>query len=175
MKAFTLYVMVGLPGCGKSTWVEKQKDFIRPSPSWTYSTDSIVENVARTLDSTYDAVFSDTLMKEAREIADRGIGRFNGLCDIFWDQTNLGVGKRKSILERFGPEYEKVCVCFPPPSTTLEWDRLLVRLEARKGKTIPPEVLFDMEKRFVVPTEDEGFDELVMMKNLHETRTEDYA
>jgi predicted kinase len=52
----TLYVLVGVPGSGKSTWIAQQ-DWARDCA--VVSTDNFVEDYAKQVGSSYSEVFDD--------------------------------------------------------------------------------------------------------------------
>ena len=146
------YQLIGVPGSGKSTWVDKQ--------AWAFScahvsTDKWVEIYAKEVGRTYSEVFADFMPTAvelmAKEIvAAREIGR-----DIIWDQTSTTV---KSRTRKFNmlPDYEHVAVVFKTPS----FAELRNRLVRRPGKTIPWTVVSGMIENFEMPTEEEGFKEI---------------
>lgn len=146
------YILIGLPGVGKSTWLLESQTFI----SGFVSSDVIIEIIARELNYTYDDIFSDVV-----KFADR----------VFWDdvriagskgssfavdRTNLSIKSRKKIMDAL-PGYEFVAVEFAKPDET-EWRR---RLDSRKGKTIPEFVLKNMEASYQSATLEEGFTEII--------------
>jgi len=150
--------MVGLPAMGKSTLVE---GMWKDTDTFVYSTDDLIEAAAKELGSTYNEVF-ETLIKSVTEAANAALDvAVKRRQDIIWDQTNLSVKKRSSIIKKFTKtDYQVRCVCIVPPeaghiSDLKDWK---YRLAARPGKTIPDEVLSNMYKSFVLPSKEEGFD-----------------
>ena len=147
-----LYVLVGVPGSGKSTWVKEQE--------WVnecvyVSTDIWVDLEAQRLDKTYSEVFTEYMptaigLMSEDVVAAREAGR-----DIIWDQTSTTV---KSRARKFNmlPDYYAIAVVFRTP----EEEELARRLASRPGKVIPEHVLHDMIWNFEMPTEDEGFKEI---------------
>ena len=164
-------VMVGLPGLGKSTLVNSERkiyDSIDVSV-FIYSTDDYIENIAKMRGLTYDDVFEETI-KEATQMCNDGLDSAiaDGL-DIIWDQTNLGVGKRRKIINRMKQAgYQVRCICIIPPEAGWLDDQQVwaSRLRNRPGKTIPQHVLSSMIESFVEPTIDEGFD-MITFYNMH--------
>lgn len=146
------YQLIGVPGSGKSTWVDKQ--------AWAFScakvsTDKWVEFYAREVGRTYSEVFNDFMptavnLMAKEVVAAREMGR-----DIIWDQTSTTV---KSRARKFNmlPDYEHIAVVFETPSR-LELKR---RLDNRPGKEIPDAVIEGMLASFEMPTEEEGFKEI---------------
>lgn len=162
-------VMVGLPGLGKSTLLSFVDNPEFGDTVFVYSTDSYIEEQAKALGKTYNDVFQGYI--------DKATTRMNALLDIaikeqvdvYWDQTNLGVGKRRKIINRMKQAgYQVRCKCIVPPeevhfSDLKDWK---YRLQNRPGKTIPDEVLSNMYKSFVMPTVEEGFD-MITFYNMH--------
>jgi predicted kinase len=146
------YQLVGVPGSGKSTWVDAQDWALTCA---RVSTDKWVEIYAKEVGKTYSEVFDafmptavDLMAKEV--VAAREIGR-----DIIWDQTSTTV---KSRARKFNmlPDYEHIAVVFKTP----EADELARRLASREGKNIPDHVMRSMIKGFEMPDEEEGFKEI---------------
>lgn len=149
-------VMVGLPALGKTTFIEK----IKTADTWTYSTDMFIETVAEDNGITYNEAFLSNIDAAIR-FNDQKVQTVMQLRkNIIWDQTNLGVGKRKKIIDMMKEAgYTVNCICLLPPepahiSDQKDWSH---RLKNREGKTIPLPVLTNMIENFVVPTLDEGF------------------
>lgn len=158
-------VMVGLPAMGKSTLVE---GMYKPD-TFIYSTDNFIEDVAKHFGITYDEAFEDNI-KGASEsmnvLLDTAIKEGK---DIIWDQTNLGVGKRRKIINRMKQAgYQVRCECIVPPeaghiSDLKDWK---YRLANRVGKTIPQNIMTNMFESFTIPTVEEGFD-MITFYNMH--------
>lgn len=164
-------VMVGLPGLGKSTLVNSEisvYDRIE-MPVFVYSTDHYIENIAKMRGLTYDDVFAETI-KEATQMCNDGLDSAiaDGI-DIVWDQTNLGAGKRRKIINRMKQAgYQVRCECIVPPEAGWIDDQKVwaQRLANRQGKTIPQNILTNMIESFTMPTIEEGFD-MITFYNMH--------
>jgi len=160
-------VMVGLPAMGKSTLVD---EMCKMDPDvFVYSTDAILERIAEQLGKTYNEVFEDHI-KSAQTEADIWLAEaIKHKLNIIWDQTNLGVGKRRKIINRMKQAgYEVSCCCIVPPEAG-HFDDLKVwkrRLQNRPGKTIPDHVLSNMWESYVEPSLAEGFDDIIYY-NMH--------
>ena len=147
-----LYVLIGVPGSGKSTWIDSQE--------WAkdcsiVSTDRFVEEEAAKRGTTYSEIFDEYMPIAVRLMANQVlIAKANGL-DIIWDQTSTTV---KSRAKKFNmlPDYHAIAVVFPTP----ERDELDVRLSGRPGKHIPKRVVDSMIAGWENPTEEEGFKEI---------------
>lgn len=153
-------VMVGLPGTGKSTLVSNLTKQPRFANCFVYSTDDYIEQYAHEHNSTYDAVFKNVVNEATRVMNSRldfSIQRNN---PIIWDQTNLGVKKRRSILGRFNSQWAKECHCILPPmgdSQNSDWEW---RLNNRPGKVIPWGIIRSMGETYLIPKLDDGFDKI---------------
>ena len=154
----TLYMLAGIPGSGKSTWLlknysidaDKQKGMIA-------STDNYIEQAAKEAGSTYNDVFQSVIKDATAEMyKDLELGIRNGM-DIYWDQTNLTVKSRRGKLAKIPAGYKTVAVIFPIP----EEKELERRLANRPGKTVPDHIMRSMINSFESPTEAEGFDQVI--------------
>jgi predicted kinase len=151
----TLYMLVGVPGSGKSTWIKNQnfEDVI------IASSDDYIDRVAAESGKTYNEIFS------------RAIGYAQKFCDaqvqtainldktLVWDQTNTNAKGRKIKLGRVPKEWHKICVFFPTPDAA----ELQRRLDSRVGKSIPSNVMDSMIQTLEIPQLSEGFDEIIML------------
>lgn len=154
-----LYMMIGVPASGKSTWLKKT--IKNPSRCDILSTDYYIDQYAEAVDRTYNEVFSEFISQATREMEKDLKFAVDNDLDIYWDQTNLNRKTRANKLRKIPSHYKKVAVVFPIPEVN-EWVR---RLESRPGKTIPSDVLVNMINTFAEPTLDEGFDEILEVNN----------
>ena len=146
------YQLIGVPGAGKSTWIENQ-DWAVDLP--VVSTDNFVEAYAKEQGKTYNEVFKDYMPIAVRLMANQvEICKANGL-DIIWDQTSTSVNSRKKKFNML-PDYEHIAVVFKTP----EAEELARRLASRPGKNIPDDVMRSMIANFEMPSEEEGFKEI---------------
>jgi predicted kinase len=149
-----LYVLVGVPGSGKSTWINNQK--------WAVgipivSTDLFVEAYAKEQGKTYSEVFEEYMPIAVRLMANQVLVCKSNKVDVIWDQTSTTIATRAKKI-RMLPEYYKIAVVFKTP----EPEELNRRLKSRVGKNIPDEVMETMIRQLAEepPTEEEGFDEI---------------
>lgn len=147
-----LYVLVGVPASGKTTWFRSQE--------WTencyyISTDRHVEIYAEAHGRTYSEVFADYMPTAVANMVEEVERARAGGIDIIWDQTSTTVASRRKKFDML-PDYYKIAVVFKTPDPA----ELSQRLASRPGKIIPVEVVEGMIKQFEQPTEDEGFDEI---------------
>ena len=146
------YQLVGVPGSGKTTWINNQ--------DWAMtcayiSTDKFVDLYAQEVGKTYSEVFTEFMPRAVELMAQevvvaRELGR-----DIIWDQTSTTLASRA---RKFGmlPDYEHIAVVFATP----EHKELERRLKSRPGKEIPEHVIASMIAGWDEPTEEEGFTQI---------------
>lgn len=148
----TAYILVGVPGSGKSTWIKKQTWMLGLN---VVSTDTYVEDYAYKQGKTYSEVFEEYMPTAVKKMVEHvAFCRDNNL-DIIWDQTSTTIETRAKKI-RMLPEYTKIAVVFRTPEKE-EWDR---RILSRPGKHIPQHVLKSMCVNFDHPTLEEGFDQI---------------
>lgn len=147
------YILVGVPGAGKSTWVNQQEW----SKDCAYiSTDKLVEAYARSVGMTYSEVFDEFMPKAVKMMAAEVVEARESGRDIIWDQTSCTIKTRARKFNML-PDYEMIAVVFRTPDSE-ELDR---RLNSRPGKHIPKHVMKSMMENWEEPTEDEGFDKII--------------
>lgn len=152
-----LYMLIGVPGSGKSTWYSKFVTEATKGPhNLSYiSTDMIIDLVARSQGKTYDQVFQDNIKNAEKMMYESVVDAVQDGCDIVWDQTNLNRKSRAKKLIMIPDHYEKIAVYFPTP------DDLEQRLANRPGKTIPYHVMKSMLSSIEYPQMDEGFNKII--------------
>lgn len=149
------YQLIGVPGAGKSTWVNNQE--------WAkdcayISTDEHVEKQSKLEGKTYSEVFKDFMPFAVKMMANDVIKARSENKDIIWDQTSTTVLSRKKKFNML-PDYEHIAVVFKTP----EIEELQRRLNSRPGKVIPFTVVRGMIECFELPTEEEGFISIIMV------------
>lgn len=149
-----LFVLVGVPGSGKSTWVNNQ---VWANDCVVVSTDEFVEDYARECGQTYSEVFEDYMPTAVKLMANKVVRSREDGKDIIWDQTSTTAASRQRKFNML-PDYYKIAVVFKTPTSA----ELQKRLASRPGKTIPWEVVSSMASQLEAepPSEEEGFDEI---------------
>jgi len=147
-----LYVLVGIPGVGKSTWVENQE---WATDCVIVSTDTHVEKYAADQGKTYNEVFEDYMPTAVDLMAQDVIRARAAGKDIIWDQTSTTIKSRKRKFNMLH-DYYKIAVVFREPDR----DELYRRLKSRPGKVIPQSVVLQMKAHWEDPTVAEGFNEI---------------
>ena len=160
-------MLIGVPGSGKSTFVDYCFNDCQFNSHMSgcalISTDYFIENWAKDLDMTYNALFKDSIKLAERmmyKTLDLAISRNRG---IIWDQTNISKKVRKNKLDKIPKQYYKVAVFFETPHDLQE------RLAGRSGKMIPDDVMKNMINNIEFPSLDEGFDQIITIKAHNES------
>lgn len=149
------YQLVGVPGVGKSTWVNNQTLI----DDYAYvSTDYWVEQYAKISDVSYSEVFESAMPYALEQMLEsvRLAHKYNS--NIIWDQTSATIASRKKKFSML-PNYEHIAVVFITPDRS----ELDVRLSGRPGKHIPKNVVDSMIANFEMPTLKEGFVEILVV------------
>jgi predicted kinase len=158
MKTKSPFVIIlsGIPMSGKSTWVrENYPDTL------AISRDELVMEVAGTRDynlafKTVDQKAVDKLL--AKRITDAATQK----VDVIIDMTNLSRKVRVKNLSYFSNDYYKVSVVLPILDSE-EYKRRNDFRSINENKFIPPFVIKSMMDSFVLPTDDEGFDKIILI------------
>lgn len=157
----TIYVLVGLPASGKSTWIRENMD---PQNFVIVSSDDEIDKHAKSKGLTYSDVF-DSYIKTATKIMNETFRvAISERKSIIWDQTNMTIKKRKNILSQVPRNYGKIAVVFRIDDDEL--DRRLLKRAQDEGKHIPQHVIQSMAKSFEMPTTEEGFDKVITNTNI---------
>ena len=153
-----LYVLIGVPGSGKSTWTNKFKD--SSTKEFTVvSSDAVLDQIALERGLKYSDVHKDFIGLATSKAKQTFREAIECRANIIFDQTNVSKKKRRGILQQMPKDYIKVAVVFQTEDAEVE-RRLKTRAE-QTGKYIPEFVMQDMYSRWEAPTRDEGFDRIV--------------
>ena len=152
-----LYMLIGVPGSGKSTWYNKYREG-NNNPHVLASTDFLIDLVAKLSNKTYDDVFKDTIKSAEKTMYELVSISVKNNADIIWDQTNLNRKTRAKKLIMIPDHYEKIAVFFPVPVDL--YDRLKKRGD-EEGKNIPIDIVRNMIDNLEYPQHDEGFTSIV--------------
>lgn len=156
----TMYVLIGLPGTGKSTWVRK---FLNSNEAVIVSSDDLIEAWGKERGLNYTEAFGKVNFKDIeREMRARFSAAVVAEDNIIVDRTNMTAKSRKAWMDAAGT-YRKVAVVFSIDDVTHK-----ARLEHRaatEGKVIPEHVIKNMANSYVAPSKDEGFDQIIYVRD----------
>lgn len=152
----TVYMMIGLPGVGKSTYISETEHL---SEAKLISSDAYIEEQARYRQKTYNELF-DSLIKNASSKAkyEFHVGLEEN-TDMVIDRTNMSKKSRQwwiDLAKKNGATL--VAYVFWVPGNYVE--EHAKRLASRPGKVIPENVMKQMVASYEAPQFSEGFDEI---------------
>ena len=150
----TCYMLIGIPGSGKSTWITTQP--FAWNKTVIASTDVFVDMEAKKQNKTYSEIFKETMPGAVSFMAKTVVNAVKTNKDIIWDQTSCTKVTRAKKF-RMLPGYTVVGVVFRTPDQT----ELMRRLASRPGKEIPNQVLQSMIDSWEEPVKAEGFDKII--------------
>lgn len=157
----TVYVLIGLPASGKSTWREK---FLQKNQARVCSSDDVIDRLCAEAGLTYNDGF-DRFVGQAGAIFNNDVAQgFKSGEDLIIDRTNMGVKARKKFLQlasKYG--YRKVAVNFAVTDSVIK-ARMKDRFE-KTGKSVPDFVMKNMASNYVAPSKTEGFDEILTVRS----------
>lgn len=156
-----IMILVGLPGSGKSTWINNLVETDDAKHYVVLSSDALIEAYAKSQGKTYNEVFKDAIKQCEKDLKIMFQDAIKTKRNIIIDQTNLTVKKRTYILSHVPKDYDKIVVHFTADLGIVK-ERLEKR-EAETGKHIPWKVVEDMYTRLEVPTLEEGFGQILMI------------
>ena len=140
----TLYVMVGLPCSGKTTYAKLLAEEI----------DGIVVSSDGIREEWYgDEAIQGDPSKIFREVEQRCVKSLKECVSVVMDATNMNAKKRTNFLRQL-PSCYKACVVMAVP-----FNECLARDEVR-SRHVGPEVMEKMRKNFQMPYYNEGWDHI---------------
>jgi len=144
-----IVLLIGLPGVGKSTYVEK---ILSENPNIAVlSRDEIIETWARLNGVTYNEAFQKIDQNYLNSEFQKRIKEIRDEKEIIVDMTNLTKKlRRKTVNDLKGQRKYIVCKIFLTP-----FSEILLRNSKRKGKTIKYDVILNMIRNFTPPLLDE--------------------
>ena len=152
-------MLIGVPGSGKSTYIDELK---AQSPARDYvvlSTDDVLERLGNEHGWNYRQAYENIPFKKVQAIFNIDFRQaVKDKKDIIIDQTNLTVKSRARKLNKLPKEYKKIAVVFNIDAD--EMKRRLDKRVAEDGKSVPQHILDNMIGYYVPPSRSE-FDEII--------------
>ena len=140
----TLYMMVGLPASGKSTYAKLLAEEV---DGLVLSSDAVRAEWYGSEEIQGDAG------KIFREIEERCFNALKAGRNVIIDATNMNAKKRANFLKRM-PECHKVCVVMAVPFD------VCIRRDEMRPRHVGPAVMEKMRKNFQMPYYNEGWDHI---------------
>lgn len=150
-----LIMLCGLPGSGKSTWAENNKEKLN---AVVHSSDAIREELGDINDQSQNDLVFNTLHKRVKE------DLLNGK-NVIYDSTGLKRKNRLHLLNNILKDVpcEKICVLFATPY------ECCIKNNNTRDRKVPEHVIERMYKNFEVPCEQEGWDDIQIVWYDYET------
>lgn len=151
----TLYMMMGAPGSGKSSWAEAH---LNPLQATWVSRDAIRFTMLKG---------SEEYFSKEKEVFAEYVRRINALLEdgynVIADATHLTAASRNKLISKISAPNVSLCAVWihTPLETCIE------RNENRKGTRsyVPVDVIQKMYKYFEKPTIEEGFNYIYIKKD----------
>ena len=156
-----LYILVGPPAVGKSTWIQNN---LNPSTSYIISRDKIFEDVREQ----FGSINKNALLEIDRRLKERIDNAKHSKKDIIIDSLNLTVKQRQLVVKglQLAEEYEKIAVVF-----NFKGEENIILENAQKrnretGKNIHEQTLKRSMSRFEDIKVQEGFSKIINVDNI---------
>lgn len=152
-----LWIMVGIPASGKSTFIATHDNFFNERKA-VISRDNIRFSMIKEGDSYFSKekeVFNEFIRQIKVSLEEN--------FDTIADATHISVGSRSKLLRALGDSLKNIEINAIVIRTPL--DIALVRNSKREGLNLVPEsAIRDMYFHFTFPTINEGFDNIWIVK-----------
>ena len=149
----SLIMMIGIPGSGKSTYARHLMNHL--DNVVIHSSDSIRKELSGSEQETTinKEVFS---LLHRRMMIDLQHGK-----DVIYDATNLDVRNRRNIIRLVRSQLKGVEIIAMVMDSDMEECKAF---NLKRERVVPDHILNKMQKDYTVPSLDEGFDRIVLVK-----------
>jgi predicted kinase len=152
------FMLIGLPGSGKSTW---SKPHIENGVS-IISSDDYIDKVAMEKGLTYSQVFDAEIKNATAHMNQQIQDLTTAKKPLIWDQTNLTPKSRKPKIDKLKKAgYEIIGIAFECPIDEI-YNRIAQRTK-ETGKHIPRKIVNQMSQSYIKPTASEGFTKIIIV------------
>lgn len=155
----SLYIMVGIPGSGKSTWLKN--NVINPKAA-IVSRDVIRYALLKEEDNYFDKeslVYNRFIMTIHAALSDSNIDT------VYADATHLTIRSRAKILNALKGSIARNNVDVFAVYFDISFKTCMERNALREGRAcVPSAVMRRMNEQFEIPTVDEGFQDIIVIK-----------
>ena len=146
-----LIVTVGLPGSGKTSWVD---DFIGENQDKTVdviSSDKIREEVFNDIENqNHNNEVFDLMKRRTKESLSQG-------HVAIYEATNISSKRRRALLKELNKYYDKaICLFKYKRLSACQIDN------EERDREVPSDVIDRMYRNFEIPHKNEGFDEIIV-------------
>lgn len=170
----TFIMPVGLPGCGKSTWIRAFIEKTRNDENWVIiGTDTILNEwglrdglVLDNGNVDYRLAIQTIKSKDVeRELKVRIRKAVIEEKNIIFDQTNMAPKARGRRLRLIPDDYQKEAVVFVVPDNILKERLNSPERIVEHNKFIPEFVIKSMTNSYVTPSKAEGFSKITYVRD----------
>jgi predicted kinase len=148
-----LWILVGLPGTGKTSWRQRRVEQAQ-GPVGIISSDDLIENAARGAGLSYNEMFALIHFPSLRsQLMLKFDDMINRKIEIIVDRMNLSRQSRANFLKRARGYHRVAVICDAPVEHIVAVNR------SRKaiGRDIPEHVFANGLREYEEPRRDEGF------------------
>ncbi len=148
------FVLVGLPGSGKSTWARNH-----PAKLAIASTDAFIEGYAQKKKITYGEAFPIHYKTAMKKMKAQVEALKKKKTPFIWDQTNLTKIERDAIYKILHATHDVIFVCFMVPlDVCLKQFR---RRERDGGNAVDEKKILELARVAVFPKKGEPCDRII--------------
>ncbi len=145
--------LVGLPGCGKSTFTKEKVNSGQWSDYSILSTDAFIESQAKIEMKTYDEVFHSTYPKAEEQFLEALELAVAKKKNIIIDRTNMSKKDRDLVMNKLTNDYKRKAIVFHVPLDVLK--KRVNNRWTQTGKKITDEVMERIASTYTHPTKEE--------------------
>jgi len=138
-------MLIGIPGCGKSTWAKQHKDSLNAE---ILSSDRIrEEHFGDVNDQSHNVEVFDLMLKRTQEYLNSGI-------NVIYDATNVNRRRRVNLIKSLPENAYTTAILFATPFVNCCGRNNL------RDRKVPEDVMWKFYKTFQAPWYGEGFHDI---------------